>query len=72
MYGMTTKPSLASIAVALMVSSLSGSRYFASCSISTFTKSVWHTSRAKRAMRTASSALRAPDVFGSMVIPLGI
>ena len=72
MYGMTTKPSFASFSVALMVSSLSGSRYFDSCSISTFTKSVWHTSRARRAIRTASSALRAPDVFGSMVMPFGM
>ena len=72
MYGITTKPSLASISVARIVSSLSGSRYFVSCSISTLTKFVWQTSRARRAMRTASSALRAPDVFGSIVMPLGM
>ena len=39
---------------------------------STFTKSPHPIARASRAMRTASSAVRAPDVFGSSVTPSGM
>ena len=39
---------------------------------STFTKSPQPMARASRAMRTASSAVRAPDVFGSSVTPAGM
>ena len=51
---------------------MSGSRYLESRMISIFTKSPQPSSRANRAMRTASLALRAPDVFGSRVTPSGI
>ena len=55
-----------------MVSALSGNRYFESFIISTLTKSPHPNSRARRAIRTASSAFLAPDVLGSKVTPLGI
>ena len=71
-YGITIKPSFARISVALIVSQLSGSRYLESCIISILTKSPQPISRARRAMRTASSAFLAPDVFGSSVTPSGI
>ena len=44
-----------------------GQQYLLSLITSIFTKSVWQSSRARRAMRTASSALRAPLVLGSKV-----
>ena len=72
MYGSTTNPSFASVSVARIVASLSGSRYFESRMISIFTKSPQPSSRARCAMRTASSAVRAPDVFGRSVTPFGI
>ena len=71
-YGMTMKPSFARISVARTVSQLSGSRYLLSRIISILTKSPQPHSRASRAMRTASSAVRAPEVFGSSVTPCGI
>ena len=71
-YGRTMKPSLASCSVARTVASLSGSRYFESRMISIFTKSPQPSSRARCAMRTASSAVRAPDVFGSSVTCFGM
>ena len=69
---MTTKPSFASVSVARMVSWLSGRRYLESRMISIFTKSPQPSSRASRAMRTASSAFRAPEVLGSRVTPSGM
>ena len=72
MYGRTVKPSAASNFVARTVSSLSGRRYFASRMISTLMKSPQPSSRAMRAMRTASSAVRAPDVFGKSVTCSGM
>ena len=63
---------MARISVALMVSWLSGSRYLVSRMISIFTKSPQPSSRARRAMRTASSAFRAPEVLGSSVTPWGM
>ena len=71
-YGITTKPSFARISVAFTVSSLSGRRYFVSRIISILTKSPQPSSRAIRAMRTASFAFLAPDVFGKSVTPFGI
>jgi hypothetical protein len=65
-------PSFARISVARIVSELSGSRYLVSLMTSIFTKSPQPSSRASRAIRTASAALRAPEVFGSSVIPGGI
>ena len=58
--------------MARMVSWLSGSKYLESRMISTFTKLPQPSSRASRAMRTASSAFRAPEVLGSRVTPLGM
>ena len=72
MYGSTTNPSFASISVAFTVSTLSGSRYLLSFIISTFTKSPHPSSLAMRAMRTASFASLAPEVFGSNVTLSGI
>ena len=72
MYGMGMKPSSASIPTALMVSLLSGRRYLVSRMISILMKSPQPSSLARRAMRTASSALRAPDVFGRRVMPFGM
>ena len=71
-YGITTNPSFARISVALIVSSLSGSRYFESRIISILTKFPHPSSRASLAIRTASSAFLAPLVLGSSVIPFGI
>jgi ABC-type amino acid transport substrate-binding protein len=58
--------------VAFTVSTLSGSRYLLSFIISTFTKSPHPSSLAMRAMRTASFASLAPEVFGSNVTLSGI
>ena len=71
MYGSTTKPSLARISVARIVSLLSGSRYFESRMISILTKSPQPSALARCAMRTASSAVRAPEVLGSRVTFFG-
>ena len=71
-YGITIKPSLARISVALIVSWLSGSRYFESLITSIFTKSPQPHSLDSLAILTASSAFLAPDVFGRRVTPLGI
>ena len=72
MYGITTKPSFARISVAFTVSLLSGSRYLESRIISIFTKSPQPSSLASLAILTASSASRAPEVFGSRVTFSGI
>ena len=72
MYGMGMKPSSASIPTALTVSLLSGRRYLVSRMISILMKSPQPSSLASLAMRTASSALLAPDVLGRRVMPSGM
>ena len=72
MLGITTYPSLARISVAFTVSWLSGSRYLESRMISILMKSPQPSSRARWAIRTASSAFRAPEVLGSSVTPWGM
>src|SRR3989339_215562 len=65
-------PSRASISVARMVSALSGRRYFWSLMTSTFIQSPQPMARERCAIRTASSAFRAPEVLGSSIFPSGM
>ncbi len=66
MYGNTTKPSLTSISAAASVSIGSGSKYFGSGVSSSFTHGSSPAALAILASRTASAAVRAPDVFGNI------
>ena len=64
-YGSTLKPSFTSSSVAFSVSRVSGSRYFGSGWISSFSHSVPRAARFILAAKTASSASRTPEVLGS-------
>src|ERR1041385_1183031 len=66
MYGSTTKPSSTRTLHASSVPTGSGSRYFGSGMTSTLIQSDSPIARAMRAVRIASSAVRAPAVFGRM------
>ncbi len=68
-YGSTTNPSATSFSAASRVSTGSGSRVRSSPITSSFTQSVWHASRASRAVSSASPAVRQPAVFGRISTP---
>ncbi len=67
MYGSTTKPSAISACAASSVAIGSGRRYFGSGITSSFTQSEPVSSRARRAVNSASSAVLQPAVLGRIV-----
>ncbi|CAM5402418.1 hypothetical protein SGRIM128S_02022 [Streptomyces griseomycini] len=69
MYGSTVNPSSTSVSAASSSSTGSGSSVRSSAMTSSLTISVPSASRARRAVRTASPAVKQPAVFGSTRMP---
>src|SRR5512138_2954259 len=71
-YGRTTKPSFTRTRAACTSPSTSGKSVRRSPITSSFTRSPMSSSRPRRAVRTASSAVQHAAVFGRSVMPFGI